>query len=77
MRDREVGLRSHLQELRRRLLISVLAVVVGVGLALAFYKPILRVLIHPIEPKLAEMGTHLVFVEVTEMFGVQPCVPCK
>ena len=70
MRDREVGLRSHLQELRRRLLISVLAVLVGVGLALAFYKPILQVLIHPIEPKLAELGTTLVFTEVTEMLAV-------
>lgn len=70
MRDRESSFWSHLQELRRRLLISVLAVVAGVGLAIAFYGPILRVLIRPIEPKLAELGTILVFTEVTEMFGV-------
>jgi len=70
LRDRESSFWSHLQELRRRLLISVLAVVAGVGLAIAFYGPILRVLIRPIEPKLAELGTILVFTEVTEMFGV-------
>ncbi len=70
MRDRELSFREHLQELRRRLLICVLALIVCTGLALAFYRPLLQVLLHPVQAKAAELGAEIVFIEVTEMFGV-------
>ena len=72
MRDREVPLRRHLEELRRRLTIAALTTVATTVVAFIFYKEIVRLLIRPAEglgaAAVGEPG--LVFVEVTEMLSV-------
>ncbi len=70
MEDRELSIREHLEELRRRLLIVAVALVVFTGLAFAFYKPILRLLLLPIEEVSPTGGSALVYTQLTEMFGV-------
>ena len=72
MRDREVPLRRHLEELRRRLAIAALTTVATTVVAFIFYKEIVRLLIRPAEGLGAATGgeSGLVFVEVTEMLSV-------
>ncbi len=70
MRDRELPLRRHLEELRRRLAISVLATVVTTVVAFVFYKQIIGFLLHPVEDLTASGEASLIFVEVTEMLAV-------
>ncbi len=67
----ETPLRKHLEELRRRLIISVAAVVVAMGVAFVFHERIIRLLLRPSELEAAaDGGAGLVFVEVTEMLAV-------
>jgi len=70
LRDRELPLRRHLEELRRRLAISVLATLVTTVLYLSFYKQIIGFLLHPVEDLTASGEASLIFVEVTEMLAV-------
>ena len=72
MRDREVSLRRHLEELRRRLTIAALTTVATTVVAFIFYKEIVRLLIRPADGLGAATGGEpgLVFVEVTEMLSV-------
>lgn len=62
--DRKLSLREHILELRRRLIYSVLAVVVTTGVAFVFIDPIFKVLIRPVG------GVQLVFTQMTEMLMV-------
>jgi sec-independent protein translocase protein TatC len=64
-RPDQLSFRQHLQELRRRLLISVLALLAGAGVGFAFYKQLLELLVRPAH--LADNGAHLVFIETTEL----------
>ncbi|MFQ5860733.1 MAG: twin-arginine translocase subunit TatC [Dehalococcoidia bacterium] len=69
MRDREAPLREHLAELRRRLLIAVVALIIGTAVAFTQYQRILEVLILPLR-RTQGPEYDLVFTEVTEMLAV-------
>ncbi|MFH1647011.1 MAG: twin-arginine translocase subunit TatC [Chloroflexota bacterium] len=58
-----LSLLGHFQELRRRLIRSVIAVAIGVVISLIFYEWIFYIMILPAE------GIELVFIEMTEMVG--------
>ena len=72
MKDRELPLRRHLEDLRRRLTIAALAVVVTTVVSFIFYKQIIRFLLIPAEDLGPAIGGEggLVFIQVTEMVAV-------
>ena len=72
MKDRELPLRRHLEDLRRRLTIAALAVVVTTVVSFVFYKQIIRFLLIPAEDLGPAIGGDggLVFIQVTEMVAV-------
>ena len=72
MRDREASLSQHLRELRRRLLISVAAVIACTVVTFIFYKQIIELLVRPAGDLTASVGggPGLVYIEVTEMVAV-------
>jgi sec-independent protein translocase protein TatC len=61
--DRKQSVLDHLQELRRRLIRSVIAVAVASVIAFVFYDWIFYIL------KLPTQGINLVYIEMTEMIG--------
>ncbi|MCE2463559.1 MAG: twin-arginine translocase subunit TatC, partial [Dehalococcoidia bacterium] len=68
---RELSIRHHLEELRRRLTISALAALATTVVAFVFHRQILNLLIRPSDLEAATGGeAGLVFVEVTEMLAV-------
>jgi sec-independent protein translocase protein TatC len=67
MNDRELTLREHLQELRWRLLISVIALVIASGVSFTFFRQIINYLVLPARDLGADQGLQLVFTEVTEL----------
>ncbi|MBM3926570.1 MAG: twin-arginine translocase subunit TatC [SAR202 cluster bacterium] len=69
MRDQPKSLRVHLQELRKRLTIALAAVAVTTVLSFIFWERIVDFLLVPADD-LTEIEGRLVFIEVTEMFGV-------
>jgi sec-independent protein translocase protein TatC len=68
MRDRELSLVGHLAELRRRLTISVVVLLIGSGVAFAFFRQIIRWLTRPAQ-ELSGGAASLIFTEVTEMLA--------
>jgi sec-independent protein translocase protein TatC len=62
-------LRKHLEELRWRLMIVVIAVVIGAGVSVVYFKPIVEILIRPAEGYLSNTGGPI-YTEVTELLGV-------
>ena len=68
--DNNKGISFHLEELRRRLIICLVALAAGIIIAFAFADQIFRVLILPAG------AINLIFVEVTEMLGayMQVCL---
>jgi sec-independent protein translocase protein TatC len=66
MNRRELPILQHLAELRRRVLISVLALLAGSAVAFAFFRQIIELLVLPARD-LNTGGGQLVFVEVTEL----------
>jgi len=68
--DENKGLFSHLKELRRRLIVCLIAVTAGIIIAFVFADQLFRVLILPAG------DINLIFVEVTEMLGayMQVCL---
>jgi sec-independent protein translocase protein TatC len=66
MNDRELSLRDHLQELRRRLLISVIALLVGTVVAFAFWEPAVEILKRPAQEINDGQGVKLIATQVTE-----------
>ena len=62
-------LRNHMNELRKRLTIGVGAVVVTTIVAFIFHRRIIEFLLEPADA-LTEVPGRLVFIDVTEMFGV-------
>ena len=69
MSDTARPLRKHLEELRWRLLIVVIAVLIGAGASVVFFKPLVEVLIRPAEGYLSATGGPI-YTEVTELLGV-------
>ena len=69
MRDRRRPLREHLEELRRRLIVSAIVLVVGLGVSFAFFQEFLRFLLAPAQAYLSPTGKPI-FTEVTEYLGV-------
>ena len=64
---RELTLLEHLRELRRRVLISVIAIIVGSAISFVFYKQIIDFLSRPAYNLESGSGIDLVFIEVTEL----------
>ena len=72
LRERELTLRQHLEDLRKRLIIMVLATLTTTVVSFVFYKQIIELLLRPADDlgPAAGTGAGLVFVEITEMFAV-------
>ena len=66
MTSKDLSILQHLSELRRRVLISVLALLVGSAAAFVFFRRIIEILVAPARD-LDTGGGQLVFVEVTEL----------
>lgn len=64
---RELSITEHLRELRRRVLICVVAVLSGSVAAFAFYRQIIEFLSRPAYDLETGSGLELVFIEVTEL----------
>ena len=64
---RELTLMEHLRELRRRVLVCVIAVLAGSVVAFAFYKRIIEFLSRPAYDLESGATLDLVFIEVTEL----------
>ena len=64
---RELTLMEHLRELRRRVLVCVIAVLAGSVVAFAFYKRIIEFLSRPAYDLESGVTLDLVFIEVTEL----------
>ncbi len=67
MSRRELTIFQHLAELRRRLIISVLALLAGSAVAFAFFERIIELLVRPARDLEVAAGGQLIFTEVTEM----------
>jgi len=70
--ERKLTLLGHFQELRKRLIRSVIAVAIAAMLSFIFYEWIFYILILPAE------GIQLIFIEMTEMIGtiMRVCLAC-
>ena len=64
---RELSITEHLRELRRRVLVCVVAILAGSVAAFAFYKQIIEFLSRPAYDLDTGSGLDLVFIEVTEL----------
>ena len=69
MRDSELTLVQHLSELRRRVIISVLALVAGSAVSFAFFRQIIDLLVRPARDLNTGMAGQLVYTEVTELLS--------
>ena len=67
--SQSMPLRNHMNELRKRLTIGVGAVAVTTIVAFIFHRRIIEFLLEPADA-LTDVPGRLVFIEVTEMFGV-------
>lgn len=65
--DREQSIWEHLTELRRRLMISAIALAATTGIAFAFNRPLMHFLLAPTR---GVQGVKFVFTEMTEMVGI-------
>ena len=67
MRPREQTMLQHLGELRRRLFICVIAILVGSAVSFAFFEHIVEILVKPAEDLGLGTGGELIYTEVTEL----------
>ncbi len=67
MSDQQLTLLQHLGELRKRLFISVLALLVGSAVSFAFFKQIIDILVRPARDLGGDAGAQLIYIEVTEL----------
>ncbi|MBM3942902.1 MAG: twin-arginine translocase subunit TatC [SAR202 cluster bacterium] len=67
MNDRHLTLVQHLQELRTRLVISVLALLVATAVSFAFFRQIIELLVRP--ARMGDPNVQFVFIEVTELLS--------
>ncbi|MCH8088375.1 MAG: twin-arginine translocase subunit TatC [Chloroflexi bacterium] len=70
MKDNAVSLGSHLTELRRRLIISVVTLVVATVIAFVFHPAIFDLLMGPAQGFESLRDNQLVFTQMTEMIGI-------
>ena len=68
MNSGELSILQHLAELRRRVFISVIALLVGSGVAFAFFRQIIELLVLPARDLDIGAG-QLVYTEVTELLS--------
>ncbi len=68
MTSRELSILQHLAELRRRVFISVIALLIGSGVAFAFFRQIIELLVRPARDLDIGAG-QLVYIEVTELLS--------
>ena len=71
MANKEVNtIWAHLNELRRRLIVCLIAIAVGIIISFIFAEQLFQVLVWPAK------GIHLIFIDVTEMLGtyMQVCL---
>jgi sec-independent protein translocase protein TatC len=64
---REQTIMQHLAELRRRVLICVVALIVGSAVSFAFFERLIELLVRPARDLNLEDGGQLVYTEVTEL----------
>lgn len=69
MADDARPLRKHLEELRWRLLVVVIAVIIGAVVSVVFFQPLVDVLLEPGQGYLSDTGGPI-YTEVTELLGV-------
>lgn len=69
MRDQAATLSQHLRELRFRLIVSVLALLLGTAVSFAFFRQIIDILVLPARDLGPEGTLNLVFTEVTELLA--------
>lgn len=71
MANKEVNtIWAHLNELRRRLIICIIAIAVGIIISFVFADQLFKILVWPAK------GVNLIFIDVTEMLGtyMQVCL---
>ena len=69
MPDDARPLRKHLEELRWRLLVVVVAVIIGAVVSVVFFEPLVQALLRPGQGHLSDAGGPI-YTEVTELLGV-------
>jgi len=67
MSNRELTIFQHLAELRRRVIISALALLAGSAVSFAFFRQLIELLVRPARDLQTGVGSQLVFTEVTEL----------
>ena len=70
MSQQELTIIQHLGELRRRVLISVVALIVGSAVSFAFFRQLIEILVRPARDLQTGGAGQLVFTEVTELLGI-------
>ena len=70
MSQQELTIIQHLGELRRRVLISVVALIVGSAVSFAFFRQLIEILVRPARDLQTGAAGQLVFTEVTELLGI-------
>ena len=70
MNDGKVSFRQHLNELRRRLIYSVLFLAITTAAAFAFHQDILRLLMEPAEGFAGIPNQKPIYTELTEFIGI-------
>ncbi len=69
--ERQLSISQHLLELRKRILISGAAVLIGTVVALVFYEDIIELLLRPADELSSDEGpARLIYTELTEMIAV-------
>ena len=70
MSQQELTILQHLGELRRRVFISVVALIVGSAVSFAFFRQMIEILVRPARDLQTGAVGQLVFTEVTELLGI-------
>ena len=69
MMDERQPLRAHFSELKRRLVWSVLVLLVAIVVSMAFHRPILRFLLAPAENLNEFTAGQAIYTDLTEFWG--------
>ncbi len=70
MSQQELTILQHLSELRRRVFISVVALLIGSAVSFAFFRQLIDLLVRPARDLQTGAAGQLVFTEVTELLGI-------